>query len=57
MLAPSFVISYSHRGEDVDRTLEAVDGALAVYARALDAGGVERFLDGPPTRVVFRRHC
>jgi glutamate-1-semialdehyde 2,1-aminomutase len=57
VLAPSFVLSYSHRDEDVDRTLEAVDGALAVYQRALEAGGVERFLDGPPTRVVFRRYC
>jgi len=56
-LAPSFALSYSHRDVDVDRTLEAVDGALAVYQRALEAGGVERFLDGPPTRVVFRRYC
>ena len=55
VLAPSFVISYSHRAADVDRTLEAVDGALAVYQRALEAGGVEGFLDGPPTKIVFRR--
>jgi glutamate-1-semialdehyde 2,1-aminomutase len=57
VLAPSFVLSYSHRDEDVDRTLEAVDGALGVYRRALDAGGFARFLEGPPTRVVFRRYC
>jgi glutamate-1-semialdehyde 2,1-aminomutase len=55
VLASSFVISYSHRAAEVDRTLEALDGALAVYQRALEAGGVERFLDGPPTRIVFRR--
>jgi glutamate-1-semialdehyde 2,1-aminomutase len=57
VLAPSLVLSYSHRDAEVDRTLEAIDGALGVYQRALDAGGVERFLDGPPTRPVFRRRC
>jgi len=57
ILAPSLVISYSHGDAEVDRTLEAVDGALGVYRRALDAGGVERFLAGPPTRLVFRRRC
>jgi glutamate-1-semialdehyde 2,1-aminomutase len=57
VLAPSFVVSYAHRDQDVDRTLEAIDGALGVYRRALDAGSVERFLDGPPTRPVFRRYC
>lgn len=53
VLAPSFVVSYSHTPSDVDRTLEAIDGALAVYARALD-GGVERFLTGPSVKPVFR---
>ncbi len=57
ILAPSLVISYSHRDAEVDRTLEAIDGALGVYQRALDAGGVERFLEGPPTKLVFRRRC
>jgi len=57
ILAPSLVISYSHGDAEVDRTLEAIDGALGVYQRALDAGGVERFLEGPPTRPVFRRRC
>jgi len=57
ILAPSLVISYSHGDAEVDRTLEAIDGALGIYQRALDAGGVEHFLDGPPTRPVFRRYC
>ena len=33
---------------------EAVDGALAVYAQALD-GGVEKFLVGRPSDVVYRQ--
>jgi glutamate-1-semialdehyde 2,1-aminomutase len=54
VLAPSFVVSYSHGDADVDRTIEAVDGALAIYARAL-ADGVDKHLVGPPSRTVFDR--
>jgi glutamate-1-semialdehyde 2,1-aminomutase len=53
LLAPSFVISYSHGDADVDRTVEIVDEALAVYADALE-GGVDRFLDGRPVQSVYR---
>jgi glutamate-1-semialdehyde 2,1-aminomutase len=55
VLAPSFVVSYSHADADVDRTIEAVAGALAVYARALE-DGVARHLVGPVSRTVFERH-
>ena len=54
ILAPSFIVSYSH-SEDVDRTIEAVDAALGVYARALEEGP-ERYLVGPPTKSVYRRY-
>lgn len=53
VLAPSFVVSYAHRRSDIDRTIEAVDGALRVYAAALE-DGVERHLVGPPSQPVFR---
>jgi len=52
ILAPSLIVSYSHRDDDIDRTIEAVDGALAIYAQAL-ANGTGPYLEGPPTRVVF----
>jgi glutamate-1-semialdehyde 2,1-aminomutase len=55
VLGPSFVVSYAHTDADIDRTVEAIDGSLAVYARAL-AEGVERHLVGPPSRPVFRRY-
>jgi glutamate-1-semialdehyde 2,1-aminomutase len=55
LLAPSFVVSYSHEDDDIDRTIEIVDQALAVYAEALD-GGVERFLRGRPVKSVYRQH-
>jgi glutamate-1-semialdehyde 2,1-aminomutase len=54
VIAPSFVVSYSHTDADVDRTVEAIDGALAVHARALE-DSAERFLSGPPSRPVMNR--
>lgn len=54
VLMPSLVVSYAHGDADIDRTIEAVDGALGVYARAL-AEGVERYLVGRPSQVVQRR--
>jgi glutamate-1-semialdehyde 2,1-aminomutase len=53
VLAPSFVISYSHTDSDIDRTIEAVAEALGVYRQALDHG-VEKYLVGPPVKPVFR---
>jgi glutamate-1-semialdehyde 2,1-aminomutase len=54
ILAPSFVVSYSHSDADIDRTVDAVDGALEVYAAALE-DGVERHLEGRPVQPVMRR--
>jgi glutamate-1-semialdehyde 2,1-aminomutase len=55
ILAPSLVVSYSHTAADIDATVEAVDGALAVYARAL-AEGVGHHLVGRPSELVYRRY-
>lgn len=52
ILAPSFVVSYSHTQDDIDRTIEAVDGALAVYRIALDIGP-DGVLFGRPVQPVF----
>jgi glutamate-1-semialdehyde 2,1-aminomutase len=54
VLMPSLVVSYSHTDEDVDRTIDAVDGALDVYAKAM-VDGTEPYLVGEPSRVVFER--
>jgi glutamate-1-semialdehyde 2,1-aminomutase len=54
VIAPSFVVSYSHGDDDIDRTIEAVDGALGVYARAL-SDGVDKYLVGSSSRPVFER--
>jgi glutamate-1-semialdehyde 2,1-aminomutase len=53
ILAPSFVVSYSHTDDDIDRTIEAVDTAAGVYSRALE-DGVSAFLAGRSVKPVFR---
>lgn len=55
VIAPSLVISYAHKEADIDRTVEALDGALGVYARALE-DGAEKYLVGPPSEVVYRAY-
>lgn len=55
ILAPSFVVSWSHSEADIDRTVEAVAQALPVYRQALDAGSVDGLLTGPSVKPVFRR--
>lgn len=47
--------SFRHGNSEISQTLEAFDGACAVYARALAEGSVEGFLIGPPAKPVFRK--
>lgn len=55
VIAPSLMVSYSHSDTDIDRTVEAFDGALAVYAHALEVG-TDGLLIGPPSASVYRRY-
>jgi len=54
VLAPSFVVTYSHDDQTIDATIEVVAEALEVYAKALE-DGVERYLVGPSVKPVYRR--
>jgi glutamate-1-semialdehyde 2,1-aminomutase len=54
VLMPSLVVSYSHSDDDIGKTIDAIDGALAVYARAL-SDGVGRHLVGRASKTVFDR--
>ena len=56
ILAPSFVVSYSHSDEDFDRTVDAIDRALEVYARALE-DGFDKYLMGRPVKPVNRTYA
>jgi glutamate-1-semialdehyde 2,1-aminomutase len=54
IIAPSFVVSFSHTDEDIDRTIDACDQTLGVYVKAL-SDGVEKHLVGRPVRPVDRK--
>ena len=47
--------SFRHGSSELDRTREALDGALEVYARCIAAGSVAGVLVGPAAKPVFRR--
>jgi glutamate-1-semialdehyde 2,1-aminomutase len=54
VIGPSFVVSSALSHEDIDRTVDVVARACAVYRRALDAGDPSAFTGGRPVRPVFR---
>jgi glutamate-1-semialdehyde 2,1-aminomutase len=53
VIAPSFVVSFSHSDADIDRTAEAVYEAHVIYRKALDEG-IEKYLEGRPVKPVNR---
>ncbi|MER7640247.1 glutamate-1-semialdehyde 2,1-aminomutase [Streptomyces sp. NPDC087305] len=55
VLAPSFVVSSALSDEDIDRTVDVVAEACAVYRKALDAADPTPWLAGRPVKPVFRR--
>jgi glutamate-1-semialdehyde 2,1-aminomutase len=55
ILAPSFVVSFSHPDEDIDRTIDVVDGALGIYVKALE-DGVEKYSIGRAVKPANRKY-
>jgi glutamate-1-semialdehyde 2,1-aminomutase len=55
ILAPSLVVSYSHGPDDIAAAVDAIDGSLNVYRRALE-DGVEAHLVGRPSQLVYSSH-
>ncbi|MFI0716886.1 glutamate-1-semialdehyde 2,1-aminomutase [Streptomyces inhibens] len=55
VLAPSFVVSSALSDADIDRTVDVVAQACAVYRKALDAADPTPWLAGRPVKPVFRR--
>ncbi|MFE2298477.1 glutamate-1-semialdehyde 2,1-aminomutase [Streptomyces sp. NPDC059445] len=55
VLAPSFVVSSALEDADIDRTVDVVAQACAVYRKALDAADPTPWLAGRPVKPVFRR--
>jgi len=54
VIAPSFVVSFSHSDADIDRTAEVVNDAHVGYRKALDEG-VDKYLEGRTVKPVNRR--
>ncbi|MFF5140164.1 glutamate-1-semialdehyde 2,1-aminomutase [Streptomyces sp. NPDC013157] len=55
VLAPSFVVSSALDEADIDRTVDVVAGACAVYRQALEAADPTAWLAGRAVKPVFRR--
>ena len=55
VIAPSFVVSFSHTDADIDQTAEAVNEAHVIYRKALDEG-VEKYLEGRPVKPAVRKY-
>ncbi len=55
VIMPSLVVSYAHTDVDIDRTVEAIDGAMGVYKRALEEGA-GKYLIGRPSEPVYRTY-
>lgn len=47
-------VSYSHKDNEIDTTLEAFEDALRILKKAIERGNIEKFLEGKPVRPVFR---
>jgi glutamate-1-semialdehyde 2,1-aminomutase len=54
VIAPSFVVSFSHTNADIERTAEAVYEAHRVYGKALHEG-IDKYLEGRPVKPVNRK--
>ncbi len=55
VLGPSFVVSSALSEDDIDRTVDVVAQACAVYRKALDATDPSLWMGGRPVKPVFRR--
>ena len=55
IVAPSFVVSFSHSDADIERTADAVHESHVIYRKALDEG-VDGYLNGRSVKPVNRRY-
>jgi glutamate-1-semialdehyde 2,1-aminomutase len=55
VLMPWIALCWRHGPAELEMTERALERAFAVYRRALDEG-VEKFLEGPAIKPIFRKH-
>jgi glutamate-1-semialdehyde 2,1-aminomutase len=51
-----FAISFSHGEREIKFTLEAVDKALILYKKSMEAENYKKYLFGEPVKPVFRKY-
>ncbi|GAA5114960.1 glutamate-1-semialdehyde 2,1-aminomutase [Haloechinothrix salitolerans] len=56
VLGPSFVVSSALTEDDIDRTIDVVGRACAVYRKALDVADPTPWMGGRPVAPVLRRY-
>jgi glutamate-1-semialdehyde 2,1-aminomutase len=57
VIGPSFVVSAALTDDDIDRTVDVVADACAIYREALDSGDPTPWMGGRPVKPVFRRYA
>jgi glutamate-1-semialdehyde 2,1-aminomutase len=57
VIGPSLVVSTALTEEDIDRTIDAVGQACAVYRKALDAGDPTPWMGGRPVKPAIRAYA
>ena len=55
VLMPWIAVSFSHRERELELTFAAARESLRIYRKALDHG-IDRYLQGPAIKPVFRRY-
>ncbi len=57
VMAQSLVVTTAHTDEDIAWTLDAVEGALDVYAKAIESGSTDGLLRGRPVAPALRERA
>ena len=50
-----FPVSFAHKEEEIDKILEAVEGALFIMKKAIDQGSVKGYLEAEESKPLFDR--
>ncbi len=50
-----FPVSFAHKKEEIDKILEAAEGALFIIKKAIDQGSVKGYLEAEESKPLFNR--
>ena len=55
VLIPWVANSYSHKNEELEKTIQAIENTLKIYKKALN-DGIDKYLNSKPVKPVFRKY-